>query len=135
MACCHLHLFFFFFQAEDGIRDAQESRGLGDVYKRQRPGRGRAAAWRDRPRARGGPPFARSRRDRPSLERRGQAAHGPPPVADSILLLRRRLAEALLQLVAEEVRIVAEPAGAGRLLEDSSGAAALEALGYRARLA
>ena len=29
MQCC------FFFQAEDGIRDAQESRGLGDVYKRQ----------------------------------------------------------------------------------------------------
>mgnify|MGYP007068792144 CR=1 FL=1 len=28
----------FFFQAEDGIRDAQESRGLGDVYKRQRQG-------------------------------------------------------------------------------------------------
>ena len=26
---------FFFFQAEDGIRGAQESRGLGDVYKRQ----------------------------------------------------------------------------------------------------
>ena len=25
----------FFFQAEDGIREAQESRGLGDVYKRQ----------------------------------------------------------------------------------------------------
>ena len=24
-----------FFQAEDGIRYAQESRGLGDVYKRQ----------------------------------------------------------------------------------------------------
>ena len=24
-----------FIQAEDGIRDAQESRGLGDVYKRQ----------------------------------------------------------------------------------------------------
>eukprot|EP00658_Telonema_sp_P-2_P057497 TRINITY_DN45950_c0_g1_i1.p1 TRINITY_DN45950_c0_g1~~TRINITY_DN45950_c0_g1_i1.p1 ORF type:complete len:165 (-),score=29.14 TRINITY_DN45950_c0_g1_i1:54-548(-) len=30
-----LFMFFFFFQAEDGIRDAQESRGLGDVYKRQ----------------------------------------------------------------------------------------------------
>eukprot|EP00658_Telonema_sp_P-2_P079693 TRINITY_DN7772_c0_g1_i6.p1 TRINITY_DN7772_c0_g1~~TRINITY_DN7772_c0_g1_i6.p1 ORF type:complete len:332 (+),score=93.17 TRINITY_DN7772_c0_g1_i6:11-1006(+) len=30
-----LFIFFFFFQAEDGIRDAQESRGLGDVYKRQ----------------------------------------------------------------------------------------------------
>ena len=27
--------FFFFLQAEVGIRDAQESRGLGDVYKRQ----------------------------------------------------------------------------------------------------
>ncbi|CZR87913.1 hypothetical protein CDFC105_30778 [Clostridioides difficile] len=26
----------FCFQAEDGIRDAQESRGLGDVYKRQK---------------------------------------------------------------------------------------------------
>ena len=26
---------FFFLQGEDGIRDAQESRGLGDVYKRQ----------------------------------------------------------------------------------------------------
>ncbi len=25
----------FLFQAEDGIRDAQESRGLGDVYMRQ----------------------------------------------------------------------------------------------------
>ncbi len=25
----------FFFQAKDGIRDAQESRGLGDVYKRR----------------------------------------------------------------------------------------------------
>eukprot|EP00658_Telonema_sp_P-2_P051793 TRINITY_DN3989_c0_g2_i1.p1 TRINITY_DN3989_c0_g2~~TRINITY_DN3989_c0_g2_i1.p1 ORF type:complete len:191 (+),score=41.70 TRINITY_DN3989_c0_g2_i1:47-619(+) len=32
--------FFFFFQAEDGIRDAQESRGLGDVYKRQDGGSG-----------------------------------------------------------------------------------------------
>ena len=28
-------LFFFFFQAEDGIRDLVRSRGLGDVYKRQ----------------------------------------------------------------------------------------------------
>eukprot|EP00658_Telonema_sp_P-2_P029496 TRINITY_DN22436_c0_g1_i1.p1 TRINITY_DN22436_c0_g1~~TRINITY_DN22436_c0_g1_i1.p1 ORF type:complete len:653 (+),score=107.43 TRINITY_DN22436_c0_g1_i1:52-2010(+) len=28
-------VYSFFFQAEDGIRDAQESRGLGDVYKRQ----------------------------------------------------------------------------------------------------
>ena len=29
--CC----IFFFFQAEDGIRDLVRSRGLGDVYKRQ----------------------------------------------------------------------------------------------------
>ena len=30
-----LIFFFFFFQAEDGIRDLVRSRGLGDVYKRQ----------------------------------------------------------------------------------------------------
>ena len=29
--------YFFFFQAEDGIRDLVRSRGLGDVYKRQHP--------------------------------------------------------------------------------------------------
>ena len=29
-------VFFFFFQAEDGIRDLVRSRGLGDVYKRQK---------------------------------------------------------------------------------------------------
>ena len=28
-------ILFFFFQAEDGIRDLVRSRGLGDVYKRQ----------------------------------------------------------------------------------------------------
>ena len=31
----YLILVFFFFQAEDGIRDLVRSRGLGDVYKRQ----------------------------------------------------------------------------------------------------
>ena len=30
-----VYIFFFFFQAEDGIRDLVRSRGLGDVYKRQ----------------------------------------------------------------------------------------------------
>ena len=35
MYCFFIDVVFFFFQAEDGIRDAQESRGLGDVYKRQ----------------------------------------------------------------------------------------------------
>ena len=33
-SCGSLH-YFFFFQAEDGIRDLVRSRGLGDVYKRQ----------------------------------------------------------------------------------------------------
>ena len=30
-----MYFSFFFFQAEDGIRDLVRSRGLGDVYKRQ----------------------------------------------------------------------------------------------------
>ena len=30
-----MHVYIFFFQAEDGIRDLVRSRGLGDVYKRQ----------------------------------------------------------------------------------------------------
>ena len=47
--CCYVCVFFFFvcfffvfffifffFQAEDGIRDLVRSRGLGDVYKRQK---------------------------------------------------------------------------------------------------
>ena len=33
--CVMLSLLWFFFQAEDGIRDLVRSRGLGDVYKRQ----------------------------------------------------------------------------------------------------
>ena len=35
--CLYCLLVFFFFQAEDGIRDLVRSRGLGDVYKRQVP--------------------------------------------------------------------------------------------------
>ncbi len=31
----NFYFMFFFFQAEDGIRDTDRSRGLGDVYKRQ----------------------------------------------------------------------------------------------------
>ena len=30
-------MYFFLFQAEDGIRELVRSRGLGDVYKRQDP--------------------------------------------------------------------------------------------------
>ena len=37
-------VFFFFFQAEDGIRDLVRSRGLGDVYKRQGGAYAQAAA-------------------------------------------------------------------------------------------
>ncbi len=33
--CGNIVLFFFFFQAEDGIRDLVRSRGLGDMYKGQ----------------------------------------------------------------------------------------------------
>ena len=42
--------FFFFFQAEDGIRDLVRSRGLGDVYKRQVPGikKGKSSQGRQR---------------------------------------------------------------------------------------
>ena len=36
MVCSIIVFVFFFFQAEDGIRDLVRSRGLGDVYKRQR---------------------------------------------------------------------------------------------------
>ena len=35
MSLCEAEAVFFFFQAEDGIRDLVRSRGLGDVYKRQ----------------------------------------------------------------------------------------------------
>ena len=35
MSVLCLYVIFFFFQAEDGIRDLVRSRGLGDVYKRQ----------------------------------------------------------------------------------------------------
>ena len=35
LSSCCVCVSFFFFQAEDGIRDLVRSRGLGDVYKRQ----------------------------------------------------------------------------------------------------
>src|SRR5680860_1921459 len=43
---CWVGFLFFFFQAEDGIRDRSPSRGLGDVYKRQ----ARPSRWPPRPR-------------------------------------------------------------------------------------
>ena len=38
-------VFSFFFQAEDGIRDVERSRGLGDVYKRQEVDRKRGCLF------------------------------------------------------------------------------------------
>ena len=55
---------FFFFQAEDGIRDLVRSRGLGDVYKRQLRRQGGHAEG----------PGARSRR---SVRRQGEDRFGP----------------------------------------------------------
>ena len=40
---------FFFFQAEDGIRDLVRSRGLGDVYKRQPLGCGQQRGGEPKP--------------------------------------------------------------------------------------
>ena len=42
-----MFVFFFFFKAEDGIRELVRSRGLGEVYKRQ-PYAYRAASLRSR---------------------------------------------------------------------------------------
>ena len=49
MTCviCMCVVFFFFFQAEDGIRDLVRSRGLGDVYKRQFLNVGRVSCYCD----------------------------------------------------------------------------------------
>ena len=41
-------MFFFFFQAEDGIRDLVRSRGLGDVYKRQVKGPSMRETFQDK---------------------------------------------------------------------------------------
>ena len=38
---------YFFFQAEDGIRDLVRSRGLGDVYKRQTTKRAKRSTTAD----------------------------------------------------------------------------------------
>ena len=57
-------LSFFFFQAEDGIRDLVRSRGLGDVYKRQQCNRRKAGD------------ASLTARDRPTAEK-GISATGP----------------------------------------------------------
>eukprot|EP00656_Telonema_subtile_P056932 TRINITY_DN9247_c0_g4_i1.p1 TRINITY_DN9247_c0_g4~~TRINITY_DN9247_c0_g4_i1.p1 ORF type:complete len:3685 (+),score=1365.37 TRINITY_DN9247_c0_g4_i1:10-11064(+) len=46
-----IFVFFFFFQAEDGIRDLVRSRGLGDVYKRQSSNSARVGEMKARRRA------------------------------------------------------------------------------------
>ena len=56
-----LFCYFFFFQAEDGIRDLVRSRGLGDVYKRQEKRRAKHTTSRsNRPISRTGPGHVRT---------------------------------------------------------------------------
>ena len=69
-----MEILFFFFQAEDGIRDLVRSRGLGDVYKRQ--GRGNDGLGDDR------------RRDHGRGRRGGGGLRGAPvldPVGAAVL--------------------------------------------------
>ena len=65
-------MFFFFFQAEDGIRDLVRSRGLGDVYKRQ----GDQRLHRDPDVPAAGLQRQRPARDRHRAVQRGRAAAG-----------------------------------------------------------
>ena len=74
---CHRTVFFFFFQAEDGIRDLVRSRGLGDVYKRQ-------AAARPAPSE---PEVGRAADHRPGRPRTGRSAHRAGPVSYTHLTL------------------------------------------------
>ena len=52
------------------------------------------------------------------LQRLGERPQRPTPMTYRILLLGRRLAEGLAELVAPEERIVAEPRGATRRLQN-----------------
>ena len=58
---------YFFFQAEDGIRDLVRSRGLGDVYKRQGQARARHPTGHENQMGR-----------RPRASRAGQAGRQRP---------------------------------------------------------
>ena len=75
---------FFFFQAEDGIRDLVRSRGLGDVYKRQGHGHHRLPTLlRQLARPRPGEQFPRgapARSPRPCLLYTSDAADDLPCV-------------------------------------------------------
>ena len=68
---------FFFFQAEDGIRDLVRSRGLGDVYKRQDPGFGDLAV----------PQFDRKSARRIGITKRSTRGHGVSAVSYTHLTL------------------------------------------------
>ncbi len=67
-----LSLKFFFFQAEDGIRDLVRARGLGDVYKGQGGGAVVAAALAD----------VHARRGRRRLVQEGRAGRADVVVDD-----------------------------------------------------
>ena len=64
----------FFFQAEDGIRYLVRSRGLGDVYKRQRP-RSDEAVRQEARRAGEVPPWNGDPRSHRSAEHRLSLIH------------------------------------------------------------
>ena len=66
---------------------------------------------------------------------RDQRLQRPAPMAHRILLLRRCLAEGLVELSALEEWIVAEPTSPAGRLEDRAFAHTLEDLGNRARMA
>ena len=80
---------FFFFQAEDGIRDLVRSRGLGDVYKRQAIACALgevsdAAGGRFSPVPKGCGPFCLPRRSGPRLRRPVSYTHLTLPTSDLV---------------------------------------------------
>eukprot|EP00658_Telonema_sp_P-2_P020559 TRINITY_DN18132_c0_g2_i2.p1 TRINITY_DN18132_c0_g2~~TRINITY_DN18132_c0_g2_i2.p1 ORF type:complete len:203 (-),score=47.88 TRINITY_DN18132_c0_g2_i2:216-824(-) len=105
--------FFFFFQAEDGIRDAQESRGLGDVYKRQ-AGSGATNPLRDELMGNGSQPSTPQRSTPASTPSSTPRQHGQrtPQVDDTYRDVEQASAQTNLELqqglmhAAEQLKMV-----------------------------
>src|SRR5665647_3897637 len=89
-------MFFFFFQAEDGIRDRSPSRGLGDVYKRQMvtlETRTRSCDPRCCGTTRALPPRRATWSTSPAVRRLGRTPSDQLPVASSTVTKLRWLAQ------------------------------------------